>query len=104
MTYEAADWRTPDIMARALVRRHRDLSTVHAMVTNEFGRAPSLERLKSIRDAAQRLSEMRDWRFNGTLDRNPVNYSNEQHHAAMEQGSEALRRAIVRALARKLDE
>jgi hypothetical protein len=89
MNYEAVDWHDSTTMARTLLRRHRDLSTVRAMVRNQFGRAPSIDALARMRDAAPRTTRHLAWHED-----RPIRPGTEAHETAMEQGSRDLLAAL----------
>lgn len=97
MIYETADWQFPTTMAKALLKRHRDVSTVRAMVLNEFGRAPDLDDLRKMQKRMDQSDEYLSRRFASVgFDAHAV-ASIEEHERSMTYGSQALARAIERA-------
>lgn len=90
--YEAISWTCQSSMARALLRRHRDVSTVRAMIVNQFGHAPSIQSLTRLR-----ASLPRERPPGGDL--TPFLGDVESHKEAMETGSLALVLAIREARA-----
>lgn len=86
-TFEAVNWTCQRSMARDLLRRHRDVSTVRAMVTNHFGYSPDTAALTRIRDSMPKERLPGDGLTHYLGD----NYS---HPVAMEIGSRKLLEAL----------
>jgi len=88
--FEAATWTCQRTMARDLLRRHRDISTVRAMVANHFGYAPSVAALTRMRKSLPRQLVP-----GGNL--TPMLGDVESHPRAMVTGSQMLVEAISKA-------
>lgn len=96
---DTIDFTSTTQMATILMRRHRDLSTVRAMVKNEFGRAPSIDLLAVMRERDERRRNHRSRNHGHYLrEAYSINASNDAHEAAMERGSAALLKAIREAV------
>lgn len=95
--YEAKDWQSPVTMARDLLRRHRDLSTVRAMVRNEFGRGPDIDDLRKMQERQDEAEVYLSRRFASIdFEANAV-AAVEQHEAEMTRGSKGLLDRIASA-------
>lgn len=95
--YEAQDWQSPYTMARDLVRRHRDLSTVRAMVINYFGFAIPIESLRDMQKEYDAADMYLSRRFASIGFEKRAVEAQEEHYHSMRKGSKRLAAAIVAA-------